>query len=444
MPPKRHSTGAASGASKKPKTTAPEAEASSPAPAAAPADDDRGKNRWPAKNTRWSAVSASRNADEDYKKACEEVAYAFEYVVRCSFGTRHGDDEEDDEDDEDEEEDDEEEEKEEPQAKGKGKGKSKVADEKKATAQGKAKDEQQHLAYVELEKKKPKQKYDGGKTCVCSKPAAEHPDAPYVITHAGFRKLMSQQIHCQVRDPDSFRMYTYTDHMAYGVLQVLQNLVLDYEEAKGSWREQWVICEALCPFIWYLNGGDFAMADDGEFVDETAKLIGNLFLTTLARLEREGVLAADSEVKDLGCVMAGMLKVASALRGFDLLQNETVHKESKKRPFPFTAEKFDSYVAAYAKKHGITPKGVPGLKALIEGLDNEEEELPTAEEHGEDPWGWADALASYKKGRKIGGDDLDITSWTPAKRKQHAFNKKDPLGKKEIDAIKNGMVMMLG
>lgn len=54
-------------------------------------------------------------------------------------------------------------------------------------------------------------------------------------------------------------MYTYDDHMAYNVLQVLQNLVFDYEEAKGNWREQWVICEALCPFIWYLNGGDFAM-----------------------------------------------------------------------------------------------------------------------------------------------------------------------------------------
>ncbi|KAJ0334379.1 hypothetical protein COL5a_000436 [Colletotrichum fioriniae] len=241
-------------------------------------------------------------------------------------------------------------------------------------------------------------------------------------------------------------MYTYDDHMAYNVLQVLQNLVFDYEEAKGNWREQWVICEALCPFIWYLNGGDFAMADDGEFVDETAKLIGNLFLATLARLEREGVLAPDSEVKDLGCVMAGMLKVASAFRGFDLLQDETVYKKSKKRPFPFTAEKFDSYVALYAKKHGITLKGVPGLKALVDNLDDEEdgEELPNAEEHGEDPWGWADALASYKKGRKIGGDNLDITSWTPAKRKQHAFNKKDPLGKKEIDAIKNGMVMMLG
>ncbi|KAJ0334378.1 hypothetical protein COL5a_000435 [Colletotrichum fioriniae] len=85
-----------------------------------------GRPRIPADST----VSASRNADEDYKKACKEVAYTF--------------------------------------------------------------DREQHLAFVELERQKPKQKCDGGKTCLCTKPAAKHPDVPYVITHAGFRKLMNQ------------------------------------------------------------------------------------------------------------------------------------------------------------------------------------------------------------------------------------------------------------
>ncbi|KAJ3947027.1 uncharacterized protein N0V96_003412 [Colletotrichum fioriniae] len=95
MPPERRSTGTPSGANKKAKTTAPEAEVSSPAPASAPADDDRDSR-------------------------------------------------------------------------------------------------EQHLAFVELERQKPKQKCDGGKTCLCTKPAAKHPDVPYVITHAGFRKLMNQ------------------------------------------------------------------------------------------------------------------------------------------------------------------------------------------------------------------------------------------------------------
>lgn len=44
----------------------------------------------------------------------------------------------------------------------------------------------------------------------------------------------------------------------------------------------------------------------------------------------------------------------------------------------------------------------------------------------------------------IGGDTLDITTWTSEERKRKSFDKKDPLGKAEIDAIKNGLVMSLG
>ncbi|KDN65805.1 hypothetical protein CSUB01_04988 [Colletotrichum sublineola] len=395
MPPKRRANageaGEASGTAKKAKSTTSDAAATT------------NETRWSTNSNRWSAVSASRNADSGYKEAMKDIEHAYAYTCRCPFGTKPGGDLDDEaEFYEDEDEDDE--------------------------------DDQGN--------KQPKAKCDGGKTCLCTKPAAEHPDAPFVMTNAGYRKLMVQQIHCEVRDPDSFGMYTYNDHSAYGVLQVIQNLILDYEEAKDNWREQWVICEAMVPFIWHLSGGDFARADDGELCSHTARLIGNLFLATLARLEREGVLAPDSEVKDLGHVMAGMLKVAAVFRGYSLLEHGTRVRKSKKRPFPYAEDSFDNYVAAYAKKHGITLRGVPGLKDLLVNVDDSVE-LPN-EEHGDDPWGWQAAFSEYKKGRDIGGDNLDITSWTSAERKRAAFNKKDPLGKKEIDAIKNGMVMMLG
>ncbi|KAK1995840.1 hypothetical protein LX36DRAFT_659190 [Colletotrichum falcatum] len=398
MPPKRRANAAeAPGTAKKTKTKTTTSDAAAPA----------NETRWSTKNNRWSAVSASRNADNDYKEAHDSEAYA--YTCRCPFGMKPGGDSGDEDDDEDDEDEDDED------------------DEDGGDDEG---------------DKQPRAKCDGGETCLCTKPAAEHPDAPFFMTNAGYRKLMTQQIHCQVRDPDNFSMYTYNDHSAYGVLQVIQNLILDYEEAKDNWKEQWVICEAMVPFIWYLSGGDFAMADDGEFCSHTARLIGNLFLAMLARLEREGVMAPDSEVKDLGHVMAGMLKVAAAFRGFSLLEDGTRMKKSKKRPFPFDEDSFDNYVAAYAKKHGITLRGVPGLKGLLADVDNSVE-LPT-EAEGDDPWGFAAALSDYKKGRKIGGDDLDITTFSSAERKSSSFNNKDPLGKKEIEAIKKGMVMMLG
>lgn len=43
----------------------------------------------------------------------------------------------------------------------------------------------------------------------------------------------------------------------------------------------------------------------------------------------------------------------------------------------------------------------------------------------------------------IGGDQYDITTWSSAERKKHSFDKKDPLDKKMIKALKQGLVMQL-
>lgn len=42
------------------------------------------------------------------------------------------------------------------------------------------------------EKKKEKTKCDGGKTCICNKPASEYPEHEWTLTFAGHRKFMSQ------------------------------------------------------------------------------------------------------------------------------------------------------------------------------------------------------------------------------------------------------------
>lgn len=52
------------------------------------------------------------------------------------------------------------------------------------------------------------------------------------------------------RDPDNFGMYTFNDHSAFGILEVMENQILDFTEAKfGDWKTQWSICEALGMYI---------------------------------------------------------------------------------------------------------------------------------------------------------------------------------------------------
>lgn len=72
------------------------------------------------------------------------------------------------------------------------------------------------------------------------------------MTNAGLRKFIVLQIHATLRDPDLFNLYTYNDHAGYGVMEVVQNVLLDFEEAKSNWKEQWAICEAIPTF--FLSG----------------------------------------------------------------------------------------------------------------------------------------------------------------------------------------------
>lgn len=46
-------------------------------------------------------------------------------------------------------------------------------------------------------------------------------------------------------------MYVYNDYHGYGIVQVVQNTLLDFdqEKEKDNWKEQWAICEAIILFF---------------------------------------------------------------------------------------------------------------------------------------------------------------------------------------------------
>lgn len=159
-------------------------------------------------------------------------------------------------------------------------------------------------------------------------------------------------------------------------------------------------------------------------------IIGLMFCTMLATLDREGLLKADSEVKSLGVVMAAFIRLIVGI-GPD---------------FGIQGGGLDKRVLAYAKKHNIELKGLFDIESKLEEPKAEADmlELPASDAKEGDPWVWKQALAQYKKkyGRPgIGGDHLDITTWTSAERKKASFDKKDPMNKKMIDAIKKGLIM---
>ena len=198
MPPKRKSTDvAAESASKKSKASTDKTPEKPPAP----------------RSKRWSkGLSASANADTEYRTMMlNNPAAAWEFVCQCRpiIGS---DDDNDDYDDDDEEE---------------GEGEPKNTDRLPPC--------------------------DNGKTCLCTKSSKDHPGHPYTLSLGGMQKFRMIATLSSLRDPDMFDMYIYNDFAGYGLLEVVGNLLLDFEEAKDDWKQQWYICEAMTLFFHRYN-----------------------------------------------------------------------------------------------------------------------------------------------------------------------------------------------
>ncbi|KAI1381065.1 hypothetical protein F4677DRAFT_402022 [Hypoxylon crocopeplum] len=389
MPPKRAASGSVTSTRKKAKT---------------PTDE-------PPRSKRWSAVSASANADADYKTTWKNPDKWYSYMTICPPI------QDEDEDDSDEDEDSEDDSDEEEEAETAGRDGPRC----------------------------------GKKGCLCFKPLAENPEHLWLVSHAGYRKYYTQHIHLSLRDPDNFDMYTFNDHAAYGGLEVLENLFLDYvEAAERGWKEQWAVCEGLG--LWLLSPASsiIVMVDDGERAEATISLVGRMFLDMIAQLDGQNIVGDATDVKSLGTIMAMYMKIASEMRECDVLAGDGRKRNKKK----FHPAYFDDAILSYANQRGVMLQGPADIDELTANLDGSLE-LPKKGKN--DPWGWNAALRSYKEeygissgsmakkgGSGIGGDALDITTWSSAQRKEASFDGKDPLGKREVDSIKKGMVMQLG
>ncbi|KAB5513582.1 hypothetical protein GE09DRAFT_1179704 [Coniochaeta sp. 2T2.1] len=291
---------------------------------------------------RWATPSGSRNADAEYRyaKVSKGEDKAYEYICICHL--RWEEDEEEEEDDENPN----------------------------------------------------KPKCDGGKTCVCQKPAAEHPEHKMLTTNAGFDKFLARRTMIYVRNADMFSLHFYNDYRGYGALEVFESLILDYAENEGDLKEQWAVIEGMAWFLLDESSFEMRTIDDGPRVDQTLQLAGRLFLSHLAKLQSQNLLTPTSEYKDLGFSSA-------------------------------VANHFGNYILAYARKHDIL---------LVGPADIDEVHEKKYAAKGDGPL--------WRKGKKgtLGGDKYDVMAMTPAERKARHFDGKDPLGPKELEAIKIGLV----
>ncbi|KAK6362994.1 hypothetical protein TWF730_000442 [Orbilia blumenaviensis] len=428
MPPKRAAPSASSNAaSKRPRLAAEGSDSNSTN--IATTNVNATVQLPPRPSKRWAKVSGSRNLDNDYKLAARNPP---RYICLCTAPHKLGrggeDEEEGDGWDDDDDDDDDEEEEEEDDG-----------------------NTYEDMGEVEVNASaRSRGKCDGGKTCICSKPADEHPDHTWKLSFAAKRKFFNQRAHCDLRDPDNFGMHTYNDHASYGIVESLENLVLDYAEAKDDLDEQWVVCETLGYFIPTDYNDPLYRIDDAGRANTLCILLGRLFMSMLARLEREGLLAPDSRIKNLSTIMGLWMLAAEEFRGQGCLEDNEEEEQlgPKKDKKKWNPSLFDSNVLAYAKKYHINFSGAhKAAEDIEENVDEIDLPIPGSNSGpNADPFGFYPALKKYKSDHGtplIGGDKLDITTFTSAERKHAAFDGRDPLGKREMTALKQGLVLMM-
>ncbi|KAL2115167.1 hypothetical protein VTJ04DRAFT_10830 [Mycothermus thermophilus] len=257
-------------------------------------------------------------------------------------------------------------------------------------------------------------------------------------------------------------MRTFNTHKGYGVLEVLQNLTLDFVEFRNGVRDQWAICEALALFLNLESSLAIHTIPGGRnIIDATFQLIGRLFLTMFARLDCEGRLNVE-DLPSLGVVYGHVLSWAHYARThYNVLRSSARAPISPKsanrwwRPHAFDGTVFAYVLREWDVSDELKLNGRLGIRDAVEAaVAAGHHDLPGRGLDGRydpDPFNFTSALSRYKKqyggipssaaGVKnsemaMGGDNLDITTWPEERRKQAHADGKDPLS----DGLKEGLI----
>jgi hypothetical protein len=261
-----------------------------------------------------------------------------------------------------------------------------------------------------------------------------------------------------LRNPSTFHLSnTFSEHLTYGALEVMQNLIRDFDEELRArqWREVWAIIEGLVLFMLFTLSAVFDetvnrfIADDiaGTIetgVHETVTLIARMMLTIMAMLEAQGQLNMRSDIKNIGWIIFLFRRVVQRFRGRHHLL--TSFSLSMNR-FDVSENHLDLYLQHYASRCGI-------VLSDVETLEISDFVMPDTS--SKDPWGWNKALTDYKnkcmippfayRGRSseiMTNDYWDISTWTSAERTRASVENSDPISGTALVMLEKGQVLCL-
>ncbi|KAI1258102.1 hypothetical protein MGN70_001148 [Eutypa lata] len=280
-------------------------------------------------------------------------------------------------------------------------------------------------------------KVAGAKDTPANKPAAEHPDYKWISMWRTWTKCCDLKKRAFYTCPDAFGMYIYNDFNGYGIQELVQNTLIDFDKEFSKkthnddrLNEMWCIASSFVHWLLQDELGPWFMMDDGELFTATNEMIDLMFVTVLNELDQANLLKSDSRIKDLGLVMACFLQWSDIQEEFGATGDEGGVDLPKE-------------IIAYAKKAGIDLKnvGLHGIKEKLEqhGYDAVE---PLSGNAKADRWAWKKKFTAFKKDNGItAGEKYNILKMSRKERASYAFDKKDPLKSVSEKDLREGNIM---
>ncbi|KAF4962590.1 hypothetical protein FSARC_9368 [Fusarium sarcochroum] len=239
--------------------------------------------------------------------------------------------------------------------------------------------------------------------------ASLHPEWPWFFTMRGQDRFTWWEQEALKRDQDDFKMHIYNDFTAYGMHELLENIFAQFNvtfKPKASYRDFWPEVEGLALMLRSTLLAYF-MCDDPQKCEKLSEMVGYLILATIDALKKQDVFKPDSDIRNLGLVLAMFVKWG--------------REQATEYEFDEQCGSWIYKVIDLAEEANVHITGPHNFEETYDEILNDRAKKAKAMKRW-DNVNWTTKVKGYtSKYGKLGGHKYDITKFSAAERKQHSF-----------------------
>ncbi|KUJ19718.1 uncharacterized protein LY89DRAFT_458520 [Mollisia scopiformis] len=233
-------------------------------------------------------------------------------------------------------------------------------------------------------------------------------DKGFPVTKAGIKRFREMNLEVDKRNPDLHDMYIYNDFLGYGVKEILENALIEFNKIifkqDISPTEKWALVESVTLFL-TRGDSDMIMAiDDPDSVEEAFDMTGVMFITALEMLHEHNLIGTKAPLPDNSGVMTLLFLefMRNTAGDFEL---QWVHE-----------------IVRSADLYGVNLNSIPQI-AIDELVLDEYRDTCDLEKRGKG-FAWKTEFPKFKRTHP-GGHEYDITKMSEFEKAQYSFGNGD-------------------